>query len=581
MLTYRLSFRARGIHHVDVVLEVTAREPKLELWMPAWTPGSYLIREFVRHLRSIRASGANGRELAVVRRTKARFSIACTAGEVVRVSYRIYANDLTVRTNYVTSDLALLNGAGTFFAVAGAERDEHRIEVELPQEWTWVTGLAPAGAGARSARDYATLIDCPLALGRLATTEFTAGGKPHRYAIAGPGNYDIAALADEGRRIIDTAATMFGPLPYDDYSILLYTTKDAQGGLEHSNSTVLAFPRFSFRDEKSRVDLATLVAHEHFHCWNVKSTKPREFVPYDMENETYTKALWICEGVTSYYDELISLRAGVMNRDVFLTRLGDELSRYFENAGRLEQDLEESSLTTWIRFYRQDEDYPNSAVSYYQKGALVALLLDLEIRHATNGARSLDDVMRAFFERYPRESQGYTPADFEALASEVAGRDLAEFFARGVRSTAELEFAESFARFGISFERAERSPAPSARDWIGVRIKPLANPLKIDVVERASAAESGGLLAGDELIAIEGMRAVASTLQDRLAECRGRRSRVTVFRDDSLVDCVVDVPAAASRVVKLKVDEKAAPDAIARRDAWLGAAPTAPVSVPG
>lgn len=577
MPSYRLSFAECASHHVDVEMWMDARSEAIELWMPTWTPGSYLIREFARHVRDISAVSADGRDLAVIRVDKATFRVATRKGDTVTIRYRLYCNDPTVRTNFADDRYAILNGAGTFFAVRGAETEEHVVSLDLPAKWTCVSGLREGdGPHQRLATDYDELIDGPIAVGSLAVQEFQAGGKRHVYAVAGAGNHDVSELAIEATRIVQTSANCFGPLPYSEYVFILFTTKDAQGGLEHRNSTVLAFPRFGFRDPKTKADLASLVAHEHFHAWNVKRTKPREFAPYDLSNETYTRALWICEGVTSYYDEQIVLRAGLVTRDVYLSRLEDDFNRYFENPGRLEQDLEESSLSTWIRFYRQDEDYPNSAISYYLKGGLVALLLDLEIRSATDSRRSLDDVMRCLFERHPYGSEGFSTDEFEALAGEVAGTDLQSFFDRCVRSTEELDFAEPLARFGIRWSLVERTPAPSARDWIGVRIKAGANPLKIDVVERGSPAASGGLLPNDEIVAIDGIRANAGTLAQRLEERRDATARLVIFRDDAIHEKFVAVPKAPSRVVKVVIWDDAPADVLRRRDAWLPNHPSEP-----
>ncbi len=574
MIRYRIRFSDRATHHVDVDVEFEAssRDGTVDLWLPTWTPGSYLIREFARNLRRVSATGAEGRALAITRRDKSSFRIGARPGERVRIHYRVFANELSVRTSYVDSTMAVLNGASIFLAVTGREDEECTVDYgELPTSWNCYTGLAcDSNSGSRFvARTYAELIDCPLMFGDLLQREFVAGGKPHRFVLAGAGNHSLDTITEESRRIVETAARTFGPLPYSEYTFLLFTTRDVQSGLEHCNSTLLAFPRFSFKDDKLKVDLATLIAHEHFHSWNVKRTKPREFVPYDLKSETYTKSLWICEGVTSYYDELLVLRAGIITRDQYLIRLGEEISRYLESPGRLEQSLEESSLTTWTRFYRQDEDYPNSGISYYQKGCLVALLLDLEIRYATDSKRTLDDVMRSLFERHAADSPGFSAEEFESLASQAAGKDLSEFFEVAVRGTQELDFAAALERFAVKWTCEDRAPSPTARDWIGVRIKPGANPLRIDVVERNSPAECGGLGPGDEIVALDGQRVTAATLAERLREARGCSVRIDYFRDDSLATCTVLVPKEPSKIVKLAWRDGAGADAVARLEKWL------------
>lgn len=573
MLVYRVGFTRRNSHRLDVTLTLEAYGARTRLWLPTWTPGSYLIREFARHLRDIWVRDDRGVISHPERVDKTTFEFATEPGRTYVVEYTVYAFDRSVRTSFLDSRLAMLNGASVFFALAGRESEPCEVELELPKDaptWTTCGGLRRDERGRYQARDYAELIDGPLFAGELVSEPFDVEGIPHRFVIAGEGNYDVKQLAEDSRRIIAAARANFGPLPYPEYTIVLLTTSDAQGGLEHRSSTVLAFPRYSFREDKSRIDLLTLIAHEHFHAWNVKRTRPSEFANYDVRNETYTRALWICEGVTSYFDELIPLRAGLLKRETYLDRLGDEITKYLETPGRLAQSLEESSLTTWTRYYRQDEDYPNSGISYYQKGALVALLLDLEIRFATQSARCLDDVMRELFAKYEFDSPGFTTREFETLAAHYAEVDLSEFFERAVRSTAELDLAGGLARFGIRLDLADRSPQPSVRDWLGLRIKAGAQPLKIDTVELGSPSDRAGLSANDEVVAWNGMRAQGGTLAQRISELRGKSLRLTVFRDDRLHEFEIAVPESAQKVRKLVVDRSAPKEALERLERWLG-----------
>jgi predicted metalloprotease with PDZ domain len=569
MTEYRLSFGAAAAHLVDVEIELEATAP-IVLWMPAWTPGSYLIREFARNLRAVRAE-SDGAPLEVRRRDKATFEVEAPRGSRVVVRYRVYAFELSVRTSYVADDFALLNGASIFLAIAGREHERSRVELALPAGWSVVTGLPRDERGGFVAASHEALVDGPILAGKLDETSFEVEGIRHRIAVGGGGNHDLATLAAETKAIVEAASRGFGPLPYADYAFLLYTQREGQGGLEHRNSCVVAHPRHGFRDAKGRHDLLGLLAHEHFHVWNVKRTRPREFAPYDLKSENFTRALWICEGVTSYFDELLPRRAGLVTREAFLARLSEEITRYRGNPGRLEETLEESSLTTWIRFYRQDEDYPNSGVSYYQKGALVALCLDAAIREASGDRAALDDVMRALFARHPDGSPGYTTEEFEALAAEIAGADLREFFATALRSTRELDLETALARFGLRLVARPRQPAPTVRDWIGARL-PAGGTARVDTVERGSPAAAAGLSPRDELLAFDGIRVEAKTFAERLAERAGGRAvPLAVFRDDRLLTLSLDLPAAPSAAWFVEVDEQASAPCVARRDAWLAA----------
>lgn len=566
MLTYTLRIPDPRSHHVEVELQTEATGGAIELWMPAWTPGSYLIREFARNLRDLEASAADGRALAVRRLDKASFAVDAPEGSRVRVRWRAYAFELSVRTSFVDADHALINGASVFLAVKGRERGRIELAIEAPQPWTIATALEPIGERRFTAAGFDALVDGPLLLGSFEVATFAVDSIPHRIALCGGGNADLPRLAADTRRLVETAARMFGGLPYRDYLFVLHTAKDGRGGLEHAGSTVLLFNRFGFTDPKLYEDLLALIAHEHFHAWNVKRLRPAELVAGGLRAEAYTRSLWIAEGVTSYYDELLPCRAGLVTPERFLERLGDEIARYRESPGRLAMSLEEASLTAWTRFYRPDEDTPNSAVSYYQKGALAALLLDLEIRRRTDSRRSLDDVMRAMVERFPEESAGYATEDFERVASEVAGADLAAFFAHAVRGRGELDLEAALAWVGVALEPCPRIPAPLPRDLCGLRLR--AGQLVVDHVERGSSAERAGISPRDEVVAFGGFRAQAATIADRMREAAGASREIVVFRDDRLVALALEVhaPAPTLKAVARDADQGER----RRRAAWLG-----------
>ncbi|MFG0317038.1 MAG: M61 family metallopeptidase, partial [Planctomycetota bacterium JB042] len=490
MLRYDVRFDDPASHHVDVEIRLGEVDGEVVLWMPTWTPGSYLVREFARNVRTPVAVDADGVARPLERVDKCRFRTRGDGTERT-IRYRVYAFELTVRTSFVEDGNALLNGHSIFLAVAGREREPIELGVRLPAGWDVATGLeerdATSGTRRFGASHYDDLCDHPIQCGRFERLPFEVEGKPHEVVLVGAGNPDRERLVEDTRRIVETAAATFGPLPYERYLFLVQHSAAGRGGLEHENSSVLQFPRFGYSDPRLYHDFATLVAHEHFHVWNVKRTVPRDFVPYDLVGETYSRLLWVSEGFTAYYDELLTARAGVATEDRYLERLGEEISRYRETPGRLVQSLADASLLAWVGLYRPDEASPNATVSYYQKGALVALLLDLEIRRLTGGEGSLDDVMRTLFARFPAASDGFTEDDLIGIVAERAGADLAPFFETAVHGTDELDFEAALAGVGLRLERKASSP-PRVRDLLGVRIRKGSRRLRIDTVETGSPA---------------------------------------------------------------------------------------------
>lgn len=567
-LRYAVGLTRCATHHVDVTLRVDDAHGDLELWLPAWTPGSYMIREFARNLRTPRARAWGGAELRVERIDKATLVVRACEGSI-ELSYRVYANEVSVRTTWVDAERALLNGASTFLIPRGREREPIAVEIDVPSSWRVFTALPRGVDGVRTARDHEHLVDSPIACGAFDERAFDVGGVRHSFAFCGRGNWEPAKVERAAAAIVAENARVFGSLPYARYAFLAFTTAEGRGGLEHRDSCVLLHPRMQFDEPTGWNDFVTLIAHEHFHAWNVKSARPCELAAADLRTEAYTRSLWIAEGVTSYYDELTPLRAGVITRSTYLERLADAITRHRETPGRFCETLEEASLLAWVRLYRPDEDSPNSGVSYYAKGALVALLLDLEIRSRSAGRASLDDVLAAFVREFPPDGAGYRGSDFERLCAAVAGADLSAFFDRAVRSTTELEFESPLAHFGLAL-RSKPKDKPTARDLIGARVRRVDRRAVVDGVDPGSPAELAGLSARDELIALDGLRVDADTLAQRLrAVPVGESATFALLRDDVLIErAVVLTRGAASSSTLTPIDD--CDDATrARRDAWL------------
>lgn len=578
-ITYRVSMRRPHAHLFEVEAHFPAGPATRVVQLPVWTPGSYLVREFSRNLQDLDATTAKGRALAWRRLDKHRFEIA-SGGEAVVLRYRVYANELSVRTSHLDGSHGYFNGASLFLYSEGERNLEHRVHIEAPATWKTFCPLDRDG-DTWVAPDYDALIDSPFEIGPHTPIDFTAAGVPHQVVIWGDPKPDAVKLAADLKRICEAQAALFGGLPMARYLFFVYLTDKGRGGLEHRASTALVFPRAAIGTTKGWEDFLTLASHEYFHLWNVKRITPRAFVPMAYDREVYTSLLWAFEGITSYYDNLLVHRAGLMSAGRFLGRLGESLTALWGTPGRKVQTLEESSLTSWVKYYRQDENSPNSAVSYYLKGELVTWLLDLEIRRRTRDARSLDDVMRLLWKRFG-DGRGVPEDGVEAAASEVAGVSLAPFFDAMIRGTAELDLSV-LAHVGLgAFFRTRESATDKGgspprvkggearpKGWLGVTFR--GTQTVASVLEGGPAIDAG-LYAEDEVVALDGLRVDGNALLSRCEEKRpGETVRITVFRRDQLLEIPVTLGQRPADAVYLAKVDGTTPAQLASLKAWLGA----------
>ena len=458
-IEYTVTLAGARSHHVDVAAAIkTGGKAELELYMAVWTPGSYLVREYARHIETIQAASEAG-ELALRKTRKNRWTVTTGGADSITVRYRLWARESTVRTNFVDSDLAMLNGAPTFITVRGYEGRPHGVTIEMPEDWERVvTALAPAGEGRFLAADYDQLVDSPIVCGNPDHRTFDVGGAEHILATFLPGSrWDGEKAAADVAKLTAEQQAMWRVIPYKRYAFL-NVLLGPSGGLEHKDSTLMvSSPGISDDDARYRRWLG-LVSHEMFHTWNGKRLRPVELGPFDYENEVYTRGLWVVEGITSYYDDLTLVRAGLTTRRQYLDALSGQIRSLQGTAGRKLQPLARGSYDAWIEYYRRDENSRNTAVSYYTKGAVVAFLLDSEIRRVTGDRRSLDDLLRLAYQRYSAE-RGFTIAQWRAAADEIAGTDLSKFFARYVDGTDELDYKPALDHFGLRFKPARPSLA--------------------------------------------------------------------------------------------------------------------------
>ena len=524
-------------HYVTVTVTIEPTGKSTELMLPVWTPGSYLIREYARHIDSFSAIDENGNALVFEKSRKNRWKVATENSKRLTVSYRVYCNELSVRTNFVDNQFALLNGAPTFITVAENRDSEHRVQLILPKKWKRSATSLKSGDVSHHyiASSFDELVDSPIVAGNINVYPFEVAGIRHELVNVGESGYwDGDQAASDLSKVVAAHHELWGVVPYSRY-LFINVICGRGGGLEHDNSTVMLTSRWSFRDKNRYKSWLSLASHEFFHTWNVRRLRPKALVNYDYENEVYTPSLWIAEGITSYYEDLLLVRAGLIDSDKFLDWLSKKISSVQNRPGRLVQSLKDSSYDSWIKFYRPSDNSRNTQISYYSKGAVVGFLLDAEIRKVTEGAKSLDDVMKKMYRDY--WVSGYESADFRKVVADVCGKDLSRFFEQYVDSTAELDFENAKVYFGLRLpaddeeEAAENeeedledgnpdesednveSEQSDKKGWLGFSL----SGNNIDDVELDSPANRAGLNDGDELIAIDGIR-IRGDLDRRLGQ---------------------------------------------------------------
>ena len=576
-IRYVLRIPAPKTHYIEVQATYpTSRQPAIELMMPVWTPGSYLVREFARHVEEVRACDPAGHGLQVVKSRKNRWRVETGGAVAVVLTYRVYAYERQARTNWVEDSFALINGAPTYITLVERLRRPHEVALELPAAWSKSLTSLPRAADGRPhhyrAPDFDTLVDSPILAGNPAVYEFTVDKVPHALVNFGEaGVWDGARSARDVERIVRAARELWGSLPYQRYLFFNLLTEEYDG-IEHKESTVLFTSRWSTRADSAYHDWLTLVAHEFFHAWNVKRLRPVELGPFDYENEVYTRSLWIAEGLSDYYSWLLTRRAGLASREQTLGDISAAIGLLQTTPGRLVQPLEQASYDAWIKQYRPDENSANASVSYYTKGSIVGLLLDARLRRLTKGARGLDDVMRAAYRRFSG-GRGYTPADFRAVANEVGGADLGDFFHRALETTAELDYTEMLDWYGLRFS----PPVPDARAkaWLGVLTRVDDGHLLVSGLLRGTPAYGSGLATDDELIAIDNFPLDVDGLDARIEQYQpGAKVTLLVSRRGELRRVGLTLGSAPTDRWLVSVRPDATPEQQQRLTAWM--APVAP-----
>ncbi|EEA02979.1 peptidase M61 domain protein [Burkholderia sp. H160] len=579
-------------HLFEVTVTVADPDPAGQRFMlPVWIPGSYMVREFARNIVTLRAVNDAGRKVRVEKIDKHTWQAAPVKGALT-LRYEVYAWDMSVRAAHLDDTIGFFNGTSVFLSPLGHEDAQCVVDIQKPQGaayrgWRVATALPEArgtkryGFGEYRAQNYDELIDHPVTLGKFALATFDAHGAPHDVVIGGRViGLDMERLCKDLKRICETQIALFEPrtkkAPVERYVFMTQAVTDGYGGLEHRASTALICNRTDLpvqgreaMSEGYRTYLG-LCSHEYFHTWNVKRIKPAVFAPYDLSVENYTSLLWLFEGFTSYYDDLILVRSGVISPDDYFGLLGKVIGGVQRGNGRLKQSVAESSFDAWVKYYRQDENAPNAIVSYYTKGSLIALAFDLTIRAQTGNRKSLDDVMRLLWKRFGRDFYqgkpvGVDESEIEAIFAEASGAQLAELFAEGVRGTRDLPLDTLLAPFGVTLAPdLDKNGKPS----LGVRLRGGAD-CTLATVHEGSAAQKAGLSAGDVLIALDGLRVTGGNIDALLSRYQpGAKVDVHAFRRDELRVTQVKLDGPEVARYKLAVSDNRAA-ARKARERWL------------
>jgi predicted metalloprotease with PDZ domain len=593
-ISYTLRFPAPRTHYVEVeALVPTDGLPAIELMMAVWTPGSYMVREFSRNVEGVTAESETGEPLPLSKTSKNRWRVETRGEPRVALRYRVYAREMSVRTNFVDEGFAILNGAPTFLTLAGGTHRPHDVRVVLPPQWRASVCPLPAppeaadAANVYRAPDFDTLVDSPIYAGNAPVYRFEVEGRPHFLVNEGEGTiWDGPRSAAGTERIVREQAALWGGLPYDRYVFFNLIT-EAGGGLEHRNGCVLMTSRWKSRTREGYRDWLELVSHEFFHAWNVKRLRPAELGPFDYEAEVYTRSLWFSEGATSYYDALLVHRAGLSSRDEYLKKLSKDIEALQTTPGRLVQPLEESSFDAWIKYYRRDENSVNSGISYYVKGSIVSFLLDARIRQATGGRRSLDDVLRLAWRRYSGE-RGFQREELRAAVAEVAGTGLEPWLARALETTEELDYEPALAWYGLRFveseesddEKEDKKPAKADDEpagWLGADAEVQSGLLVVTQVRKETPAYEAGLNVGDEILGLGDYRVPPEGWNERLKAYRpGQKETLLVARRERLMRLPVVFGEKPRLHWKLEADPAATPEQRAHLEDWLrGSEPAA------
>ena len=573
-INFEVSFKEPQAHYAEVEMTIAGIAAKnyVDVKMPVWTPGSYLVREFAKSVEGFGATAGN-KSVKVEKVNKNTWRVFNAKANAVKINYRVYAFEISVRTAFVDASHAFLSSASIFMYPAGMIKTPSTVKIIPFGNWNSVsTGLEPV-PGQKftfTATDFDILFDSPIEVGTQEVFDFMAAGVKHEVAMYGGGNYDKERLKVDMAKIVEEATAVYGENPNKHYTFIVHNYAQGGGGLEHLNSTVLGASRNGYNTERGYNGFLSLVAHEYHHLWNVKRLRPVALGPFNYDSENYTTNLWIAEGFTSYYENKFMLRAGFDNAQGFVTGLAGSLGTVMNTPGAKVMSAAQSSFDAWINgAYRPNENSRNTFVSYYSKGEVVGLLMDLEIANATKGTKSLDDVMKAMYLQCKTLKRGYTDAEFKAMVEKIAGISFTNFWAKYVNGTADVEYAKYFAYAGIDMVNENIGKNVP---YFGATTSKATGRVMVAGVARGASAWNGGVNVNDEIVAIDDVPAEA--LIERMEQITNKKPgdvvKVSLVRDGLKQNLAVTLTANDMVKFKTTVNENATPLQLAVRKKWMG-----------
>lgn len=538
-IAFKVSFSEPQAHYADIEMEISGlKADQIDLKMPVWTPGSYLIREFAKNVESFIASDATGSALSVSKVDKNTWRVNTSKNGVIKVSYRVYSFEISVRTSFVDESHAFLSPSGLFLYPAGKLQLPSTVTIIPHKSWERIsTGLdkVTSNENTYSAPDFDILYDSPIEVGNQDIFEFNAAGVIHEVAMYGGGNYDQEVLKRDMAKIVHEQTKVFGVNPNKKYVFIVHNFNSGGGGLEHLNSTVLGASRNAYQTEAGLLRFLALVSHEYFHLWNVKRLRPIALGPFNYDAENYTTNLWIAEGFTAYYQDIFTKRAGLLSPEKYIVGLASAISAVENQPGNRVQTLSESSFDAWIKHYRPNENSPNSTISYYSKGSLIALIMDLEIIHSTKGKAGLDEVMKAMYDEYfVKQKRGYTDQEFKTMAEKIAGHSLSDIYNSYINGLKTIDYNKYLNYAGLTLKD---DAAQNTEPYLGLVTSLREGKMIISQVARGSGAWKDGLNVNDEILSIDNyvIKKIPAGSLDMLKYIAGQRIgdkvKVSVIRD--------------------------------------------------
>lgn len=571
-VSYEVSFKEPQAHYADVEMDLSGlSKPYIDVKMPVWAPGSYLVREFSKNVEGFSAADSK-KQLRFEKLKKNTWRVYTGTAKSVQIKYSVYAFEVSVRTAFIDATHAFLSPTGIFMYPDKELSLESTVKITPYKGWSKVSTGLPAVAGQKftyKAKNYDILFDSPIEVGNQEVFEFMAAGVKHEVAMYGGGNYNADRLKVDMAKVVEQATAVYGENPNQNYTFIVHNFSRGGGGLEHLNSTVLGASRDGYSTERGYNGFLNLVAHEYHHLWNVKRLRPVALGPFDYENENYTTDLWIAEGFTAYYENKFMLRAGFLSPDEFVGTLVTAVASVENTPGTRVQSAAEASFDAWIKYYRPNENSNNTSVSYYSKGEVNGLLLDLEIANATKGTKSLDDVMKTMYLQCKTTGRGYTDAEFKAAAEKISGISLNDFWAKYVNGTDPVDYQKYFGFAGIKIQDQN---ADKKVPYLGIATRKTEGHILIAAVSRNSGAWVDGLNVGDEVLSLDGVAAepavekMASLLEKKVGDV----ITVKVKRDDLEKDIKVALKANPNLKLAPSMDSSVTDAQRAVLKKWMG-----------